>query len=104
MKRLIAKRRLRRKCEFCNRTIYKGEVYYKHRTVFTEENKVYGYTSYICPKCKYKREQWHLRFLIFKHDKCTHPKEFIDTVYRYIPGECVKEPDYDYCRLCGTIL
>lgn len=36
--------------------------------------------------------------------KCKHPQKFIDTVWRYIPGECVKEPDYDRCMLCGQIV
>jgi len=31
---------------------------------------------------------------------CEH--ENIETSYRYIPGEAVQEPDYNYCVDCGT--
>lgn len=103
MKRLIAKRRLRRNCELCGKIILKGEVYYKKRTVFREDDKVYGYTTYICTRCKYRNEQREIRFKKFQAE-CTHPREFIDTVYRYVPGECVQEPDYEYCRLCGSLI
>ena len=33
-----------------------------------------------------------------------NPHEFIETEWSYIFGECVKEPNFDYCRLCGKIL
>jgi len=108
-KKLIAKRKLHCKCDYCNKTINKGEVYYKERiikTYFDYENnksKIYGYNLYECPKCKYKGEQHFKRYLKFQK-KCTHPEKFIETEYDYIPGECVKEPKYDYCRLCGKIL
>ena len=56
-----------------------------------------------CPKCKYKLEQHNKRYKEFqKH--CKHPEQFIETEWCYIRGECVMEPDYDYCRLCEKIL
>ena len=102
MKRLIAKRRLKRCCQECGKSFKKGDVYYKVRKVFVDEI-VCAFEFLICPKCKYKMEQHNKRYKKFqKH--CEHPQEFIDTQWCYIPGECVKEPNYDYCRLCGKIL
>ncbi len=31
------------------------------------------------------------------------PHKNIDTKYSYIPGEAVKEPDYDFCMDCGLV-
>lgn len=108
-KKKIAKRKLRCKCKCCGKEFLKGNVYYKERIVAVEEDFpidktiILAYNSYLCPKCKYKQEQQNKRFLKFK-GKCTHPEKFIETKYDYIPGECVQEPQYDYCRLCGKIL
>lgn len=104
MKRLIAKRRLKNRCDQCNQIISKGHVYYRKREVFSDDIMgVYGYTITYCPKCKYKNEQRKLRYEKFK-EKCIHPEEFINEVWGYIPGEAVKEPWYCECRLCGQIL
>lgn len=103
MKRLIAAKRLKRRCSYCNRDFGKGDVYYRNREVFEEDGKIFAGEYVICPKCKYKQEQQDKRFNEFKR-KCKHPQKFIDTVWRYIPGECVKEPDYDRCMLCGKIV
>ncbi|QIB26080.1 hypothetical protein [Caloranaerobacter azorensis] len=103
MKRLTAKRKLKRKCIDCNTNFKKGDIYYKAREVFEEDGCVYANEYVICPKCKWKEEKHRERFEKFQKS-CEHPEWAIDTRYDYIPGECVKEPRYDYCRLCGTIL
>ena len=41
----------------------------------------------------------HMLAIRKKQDNCLH--EHRETVYSYIPGECVKEPDYDICIDCG---
>lgn len=103
MKKSIAKRRLTRKCDYCNKTTFKGEVYYKDRTVIVEWGEIFAYTIYTCPKCKYKRKQSKLRFEKFK-GKCEHPEEFTEEIWTYIPGEAVKEPSHRECRLCKAII
>ena len=104
MKRLIAKRKLKRSCSKCNAVISKGEVYYKERHVSIEEgfgNKIFYSIEFVtCAKCQYKQEQHNKRYALFA-EKCKHPAWAIETMYRYIPGESVKEPDYDRCLLCG---
>ena len=100
-RKLIAKRKLKNTCECCGKHLLKGDVYYKERTV-VDEGVLYAYNSYLCPKCRYKEERHQKRFNKFK-DVCKHPQEFIETEWDYIPGECVKEPQYDYCKLCGKI-
>ena len=102
MKRLIAKRKLKRCCQECEIHFKKGDVYYKVREVYKDIN-ICAYEFLLCPKCKYKLEQHNKRYKEFKKH-CEHPGKFIETEWCYIPGECVKEPDYDYCRLCGKIL
>lgn len=103
MKRLIAGKKLKHKCIYCNKEIIKGDVYYRHREVFEEDEMIFAWQYVVCPKCKYKQEQQDKRFNEFKR-KCKHPQKFIDIVWCYIPGECVKEPDYDRCMLCGKIV
>ena len=102
MKRLISSRKLKRTCNHCGRGFVKGNVYYRVREVFTGEYDSYcvAFEHLMCPSCKWKKEQQGLRYKEFQK-KCIHPEKFADTEWSYIPGECVKEPDYDYCRLCG---
>lgn len=102
MKRLVATRKLKRKCIYCDREFSKGNVYYKERKVFTDW-VVMAFETLMCPKCKYKQEQHDKRFKLFQN-KCVHPDKFKETAWSYITGEYVKEPDYDFCRLCGKIL
>lgn len=103
MKLLVAKRRLKHGCDQCGKPILKGQVYYRRRDVFTDDIGVYGYTTNYCPRCKYRNEQREIRFKRFK-EKCTHPEEFINEVWTYIPGEAVKEPSHCECMLCGNYL
>ena len=102
MKRLVAKRNLKRKCAVCNRAIYKGNVYYKIRNLFIED-KIYTTEYILCPKCKRKEDESRRRFEKFKKN-CKHPAWAIRIHYDYIPGEYVKEPQYLYCSLCGKII
>lgn len=102
MKRLIAPRKLKRTCSHCGRHFTKGNVYYKKREVYSDEygNGCAAFEYLVCPKCKWKKELSAIRFKVFqKH--CVHPKKFVETEWSYIPGECVMEPDCDYCGLCG---
>ncbi len=99
MKRLTAKRRLRRTCDTCSRTINKGEVYYKERNVFACGG-VIAFNRYICPRCAWKEQRHKERFERFK-ERCEHPERFWVTRYSYIPGEYVMEPSHSECWLCG---
>ena len=103
MKRLLAKRKLKIRCISCNREIQKGEIYYKQRDIFKEDEKIYSYSHILCPKCNWNIKAHSERFKQYKL-KCKHPTFAIKTNYHYIPGECVMEPDYDYCLLCGEII
>jgi hypothetical protein len=102
MKRLIASRKLLRKCICCNKEFKKGDVYYRERKVFTDW-VVMAFETLMCPKCKYKAEQHDKRFKQFM-EICIHPPKFCETAWHYITGECVQEPDYEFCILCGKIL
>jgi len=104
VKRLVAKRKLQRKCIYCETGFKKGDVYYKQRHIYDCERKIIAAYEYlICPKCKWQKESNNKRFDEFKK-VCRHPSEFEKTEYGYIPGECVMEPKYSYCGLCGEIL
>lgn len=102
MKRLAAKRILKRTCECCNKTINKGEIYYKQRFIY-DNDIIYAYNKYMCAKCYYKMNKHNNRYEKFKKE-CTHPNNFIKTKWHYIPGECIMEPNYNYCLLCKTII
>lgn len=102
MKLLVAKRKLKNGCDWCGKPIFKGNVYYRRRDVFTDDMGIYGHTTIFCPKCKYKIEQHNLRHEKFKK-VCKHPEEFVNEVWRYIPGETVKEPSHCECMLCGSL-
>ena len=103
VKKLVASRQLKRTCVQCDRTFYKGEVYYRERDIFEDAGFISASEFLICPRCKYHNEQWWKRFAEFQK-KCVHPKKFVYTEYRYIPGEYVQEPDYDHCSLGGQIV
>jgi hypothetical protein len=104
MKRLVASRKLKRTCIYCNRSFIRGDVYYKVREVYDiDECGIVACEYLICPRCHYHDNEQRRRYKAFK-EKCSHPENFRRTKYRYIPGECVQEPDYDYCDLCGKIV
>ena len=95
LKRLVAKRKLQRKCILCGKGFKKGEVYYKFRTVINE-GAIIAYEYTVCPKCKYENEQHAKRFESFQ-ERCDHPDWAKRTRYSYM------SIDYDYCGLCGLI-
>lgn len=101
MKRKIASRKLKRVCEYCGRGFKKGDVYYINRYVFSDIDRVIAFEFLICPKCKWKSEQRKARKATLP-ERCKHP--IIHTEYSYIPGECVMEPAYDYCAICGQVI
>ena len=105
MKKLIASRKLKRTCACCNRHFAKDEMYYKIREVYPIEGEsgCVAAEYLLCPKCKWKLKRHYERLEMFKKT-CSHPEKFIETEWSYIPGECVKEPDYNYCKLCGEII
>lgn len=103
MKRLIAKRRLARKCIFCNSPILKGSVYYKERTVFHDDYDLIAYDTIQCCRCKYEQEEHERRYKLFQ-ESCEHKEEFIVLQWDYIPGEAVMHPDYYQCTLCKKII
>jgi hypothetical protein len=88
-------------CQNCGMPINRGNVYYRKKEFDPPddvEDKPFFNEIIICPKCKYKEERSKRRFAKFK-EHCPH--KVTTTMYRYIPGECVKEPDYDICLICG---
>lgn len=103
MKRLVAKRRLKHGCDQCRKPILKGHVYYRDRSVFVDEGKIFASSITYCSKCRYENEQHKPRYEKFK-EKCKHPKEFINEIWTYIPGEAVKEPSHCECMLCESYL
>lgn len=103
MKKLIASRKLKRSCIYCDRGFEKGDIYYKHREVHEEDGEIFAFESLRCPKCHYRNERNLKRFMTFQ-EKCKHPTKFRDMQYSYIPGEAVKEPSHEICLLCGQRL
>ncbi|EIJ79143.1 hypothetical protein PB1_16339 [Bacillus methanolicus PB1] len=100
MKRRVASRRLKRKCQTCGREFKKGDVYYKHREVIFDFDfaEIIAFEFIQCPKCKYKHDSHNDRFERFK-SRCHHP--ITHEVWSYIPGEAVMQPDHDECLICG---
>ena len=94
----IPKSRKQYNCFSCGKSILKGSPYYQEKYVDFSEEGIYAQRLKICPKCVFMRSRSSERFKRFKPN-CHHPLK--GTVYRYIPGECVQEPDYDECLVCG---
>lgn len=108
MKRKIASRKLKIRCEGCRRGFKKGDVFYLERTVHRiydgEDENIVGFNKTKCPKCHYSQQDRAKRYEQFQQT-CQHEKrEFIHEVWDYIPGEAVMEPQYDVCTLCGNHL
>jgi hypothetical protein len=97
----IKKARKAHTCQNCGYIIEKGEIYYRKKEFLPPhdvEDRPFFNEIVICPKCKYKEERHSERFEKFK-EHCSH--KVTTTMYRYIPGECVEEPDYELCLVCG---
>ena len=93
-------------CIECGKVIPKGTVYYHIKQIYRDHDYEPSFGSFEikqCPKCKYKERRHYERYADFAK-RCEHPREFIDTVYDYIFGEAVMEPQYDQCLLCGKVL
>lgn len=103
-KRLIASRKLKRRCDCCNCTFAKGDIYYHERKVFVDDGEVFAHNITQCPRCKYKNEDHMLRYGQFITIGCKHPEKFVEMQYRYIPGEAVMEPSHEECMLCHSIV
>lgn len=101
MKKKIAVRSLKRTCVKCNCSFKKGDVYYQCKETYSYDGHFDSYEYLKCPKCLYKENQRKKRFEKFK-STCKHL--IIDTVWGYMAGECIQEPKYDQCLICGKIL
>ena len=102
----IPKSRKEHECFECGKVIPKRTVYYLIKHIYRDIDCEPNFGSIEvkqCPKCLYKEKCHHERYADFTK-RCEHPKKFIDTVWDYIPGEAVKEPQYDQCLLCGKVL
>lgn len=89
-------------CSRCRKPIQIGTAR-TEREVYKTCGTMLAYNSYLHIRCAYKKQQSELRFQQFQMH-CTHPEKFIDTEYRYVPGEFFMEPDFDRCELCGKKL
>ena len=105
MKRLIARRKLNRKCIYCNQKFIKGDIYYKQRLISTEQadeysekDKIYTCEYLMCPKCKYQYDSRNKREKDFL-SVCHHP--ITEEIWTYMAGECVKEPYGVKCLICN---
>lgn len=108
MKRKIAGRKLKKRCEWCGRGFEKGDVFYHERKVWHfydgENENILAVNKTKCPKCHYQDHESLERYMRFQQT-CQHEKrELIHEVWDYIPGEAVMEPQFDVCHLCGNIL
>lgn len=99
--RLIASRRLKRTCIYCNGRIEKGRIYYRQRTVIDEDGEIFASEYVFCARCNFKGQDRKIRYARFQ-ETCVHPDKFIETVWSYIPGEAIKEPHHSVCILCGA--
>ena len=104
----VASRRLVRKCIDCGRSFNKGDEYYRNRYVFVdtdsliEKDKVCAKEWLECVECveTREREEAHRRYLR-ESGLCLH--EDTELHYSLISGEdCVYEPDYEECLICGA--
>lgn len=93
--RKVAKRNLVHRCDKCSRQILGGEVFYDQVFIYSQyyDLPMAKYTMRRCAKCEYHRKLKTARL-----EKCPHKR--IEMSYRYITGEAVMEPDYEYCIDC----
>jgi DNA-directed RNA polymerase subunit RPC12/RpoP len=78
-----------------NQTVYKCE--YCSKKNFTKRGSELHETKY----CKNENSP-HQKAIVKKQEECLH--ENTELIWSYIPGEAVKEPDYDQCIDCGKRL
>lgn len=96
--RQTATRKLKRPCITCGQHFKKGDVYYRNRSVFDDYQRGVIATEYLqCAKCKFHEDDHDKRFEAFKLI-CTHP--MFETIWEYIYGEAVMEPDHTECVIC----
>lgn len=108
--RKVASRKLIRECVCCEGTIYKGDVYYRHRNVYVEydefegKDKVFAGEWLECEGCVIENEQIaEKKRQLRESGTCDH--EFTEMHYRLMDGEYyAKEPDYEECLVCGGIV
>lgn len=101
MKRRVASRKLIRKCIYCNKGFYKGDVYYINRKVAHFNGELYADEWLICARCKYYQEDKAERYKKFvESETCRHP--VTSMIYTTIAGEdYVQEPSHEECDVCG---
>jgi hypothetical protein len=87
--------RTQHKCIFCRKPIKKGSFCYYNKSYIVDEDEFFTHVFYEHLKCHHKQIRRRAR-------PCPHPVNMIETIYTYIPGECVKEPDHRECRACGS--
>ena len=81
--------------ELNNQTIY--QCSYCGKKNFTKRGSKLHEDEY----CKHS-DSPHMIAIKKRQYDCKHLNT--ETVYRYIPGECVQEPDYDQCIDCGAVV
>ena len=69
-------------CSYCNKRLLTKKGCYLHENQY----------------CWHPKSP-HQKNIVKKQALCEH--KHTETQYRYIPGEAVKEPDYDLCIDCG---
>jgi len=81
-----------------NQTLYKCS--YCNRRKLTKRGCIQHENNYCsAPSSPHKIRAEKER--IEKQSNCKHLRK--ETIWGYIPGECVKQPDYDICIYCNKI-
>ena len=75
-----------------NQTIYQCE--YCNKRLLSKNGAKLHENSY----CKSSKSP-HMSSIKEKQENCEH--ENTETIYGYIPGEAVKQPEYEFCLDCG---
>lgn len=101
----FASRRIKEPCICCGKSFKKGDPYWRHRQVWTDDydGKISGFTHHICPRCKYQEEDRERRSRNLQ-ERCRHPEHMVEMQYSYIPGEAVMQPDHYACRICNKVV
>ncbi len=87
-------------CLCCQRDIVPHTPALFERHYIREDGCLHTYDAYYHIRCHYYFVKSCERYAKFK-DHCPHPVKMIETIYSYIPGEAVMEPDYQKCNVCG---